>query len=193
MRIQLRLTSGKQTGSSMQRSRKVQMLASLTLGLTTAFAVAQQPAAPNLEELRAGFTAPPPQARLRCYWWWLNGHTDKATITHDLEAMRAKGFGGALLVDANGSNQVGNLNVPPGPTFASPAWMELYTHALREADRLGLEITLNITSGWNLGGPDVTPQQAAKLLTWTRTQVTGGENVHMQLPAPEVRNGFYRQ
>jgi hypothetical protein len=61
---------------------------------------AQEPAAvPTLSALRAGFLAPPPEARLRCYWWWLNGNTDKATITNDLEQMKAKGFGGALLVD----------------------------------------------------------------------------------------------
>ncbi len=137
--------------------------------------------APTLAQLRQGFATPPAEARLRCYWWWLNGHTDKATITHDLEEMKAKGFGGALLVDANGSDQNGNQNIPAGPVFASPAWVELYTHALREADRLGLEITLNITSGWNLGGPDVTPDQASKLLTWTRTQITGGTHVEVQL------------
>jgi hypothetical protein len=147
----------------------------------------------TLAELRAGFMAPPPQARLRCYWWWLNGHTDKATITHDLEEMKAKGFGGALLVDANGANQDGNENVPPGPTFGSPAWVDLYTHALREADRLGLEITLNITSGWNLGGPDVKPEDASKLLTWSQTAVKGGQHVVVKLAAPAQKNGFYRE
>ncbi|HEY4355569.1 MAG TPA: glycosyl hydrolase [Acidobacteriaceae bacterium] len=186
-----------------RRSRSVALLcaalpcAALSIGSP---AVAQQyaghpqkPAVLSITELRAGFQNPPPESRLRCYWWWLNGQTDKATITHDLEEMKAKGFGGALLVDANGANQTGNNNVPPGPTFGSPAWVELYTHALQEADRLGLEITLNITSGWNLGGPDVTPEQASKLLTWTRTQVTGGETLHLQLPAPTIHNGFYRQ
>jgi hypothetical protein len=156
-------------------------------------AVSPKPPVPTLAQLRAGFLTPPAEARLRCYWWWLNGHTDKATITHDLEEMKAKGFGGALLVDANGSEQNGNRNVPAGPTFASPAWIELYTHALREADRLGLEITLNITSGWNLGGPDVTPDQASKLLTWTRTEITGGAPVEVQLSAPASKNNFYRQ
>ena len=149
--------------------------------------------ATSLRSLRSGFTDPPPSARLRCYWWWLNGNTDKPTITHDLEEMKAKGFGGALLVDANGANQSGNRPVPAGPTFASPAWVELYTHALREADRLGLEITFNITSGWNLGGPSVTPEQASKLLTYARAEVTGGARVTLHLPAPETRNGFYRQ
>lgn len=161
---------------------------------------AQQRSAPSsqlpsssLASLGAGFSQPPQSARLRCYWWWLNGHTDKATITHDLEQMKAKGFGGALLVDANGADQGGNANVPPGPTFGSPAWRELYLHALREADRLGLELTLNITSGWNLGGPDVTPEQAAKLLTWSRTEITGGRRISLKLTPPPLRNNFYHQ
>jgi hypothetical protein len=141
--------------------------------------------------LRKGFEAPPPAARLRCYWWWLNGNTNEATITSDLEGMAAKGYGGALLVDADGSNQEGNRQVAAGPEFGSPAWVKLYVHALREAKRLGLEISLNITSGWNLGGPGVKPEDGSKILTWTRqTAVDGGEQV---LQTPAAQNGFYRQ
>src|ERR1700761_976101 len=147
---------------------------------------------PTLASMREGFAHPPLAARLRCYWWWLNGHTDEATITNDLEQMKSRGFGGALLIDANGADQNGNRPVPAGPTFGSPAWVNLYTHALREADRLGLEITLNITSGWNLGGPDVSPEQAAKILTWSRTAVEGDRQVHVVLPPPAARNGYYR-
>ena len=149
--------------------------------------------AASLTELRTGFVTPPPAARLRCYWWWLNGNTDAATITNDLEQMKAKGFGGALLVDADGADQDGNADVPAGPTFGSKPWTALYLHALREADRLGLEITLNITSGWNLGGPGVTPQYASKVLTWSGTQVEGGKAMTLALPMPASKNGFYRQ
>ena len=164
-------------------------------------ALAQAPSAqapsgarqPSLAALREGFAHPPAEARLRCYWWWLNGHTDKPTITHDLEEMKAKGFGGALLVDADGSSQGGNRQVSAGPTFGSPAWVELYTHALREADRLGLEITLNINSGWNLGGPGVAPEESSKVLTWSRTLVEGERRATVQLAAPAEKNGFYRQ
>jgi hypothetical protein len=148
---------------------------------------------PSIQIMREGFLKPPPSARLRCYWWWLDGNTDEATITHDLQEMKAKGFGGALLVDAGGASQNGNEPVPAGPTFGSPAWVKLFTHALKEADRLGLEITFNITSGWNLGGPDVTPAQASKLLTYTRTPVTGGKRIHTPLPMPVIRDGYYQQ
>lgn len=108
-----------------RRTLRFLTLASLTFALIAAeFLSAQQfsesPKNPTLAELRVGFATPPPSARLRCYWWWLNGNTDKATITHDLEEMKAKGFGGVLLVDANGSNQNGNRNVPPVPPSEVP-------------------------------------------------------------------------
>jgi hypothetical protein len=128
---------------------------------------------------------------LRCYWWWLNGSTTEATITSDLEGMAAKGYGGALLVDADGSNQTGNVEVPAGPEFGSTAWVKLYVHALKEARRLGLEITLNITSGWNLGGPGVKPEDGSKILTWTRQEAVLGAGQVLRMPAE--KNGFYRQ
>ncbi len=176
-------------------------LVSLSLLGVSTLSLSQQPvattAAPfpakdSLSSLRAGFRNPPSQARLRCYWWWLNGNTDKPTITRDLEEMKAKGFGGALLVDANGAGQNGNQPVPAGPQFGSPAWTELYLHALREADRLGLEITLNIMSGWNLGGPTVTPEDAAKLLTFHRATIDGGKQFDLAIAQPPSKNGFYR-
>ncbi len=142
--------------------------------------------------LREGFTSPPPQAKLRCYWWWLNGNTTEATITNDLTEMSRKGFGGVLLVDADGSSQGGNAGVPAGPTFGSPAWTQLYVHTLKVAAQLHLEVTLNITSGWNLGGPDVKPADASKLLTWSRTLVDA-RSVASPLTMPPIKNGFYKE
>ena len=163
-------------------------------GLLIALAVsaidlfAQSPAS-----LRAGFLAPPPAAKLRCYWWWLNGNTTEAAITHDLNEMKAKGYGGAILVDANGSDQGGNAGVPAGPLFGTPQWVKLYLFALDTAKKLGLEISLNATSGWNLGGPGVGPQDGAKVLTFSRQIVEGGGLRSVQLAMPPVRNNFYRQ
>ena len=144
------------------------------------------------DELEAGFANPPRSARLRAYWWWLNGNVTKASITRDLEQMKAKGFGGALICDAGGAEQDGNDQVPHGPTFFTPEWRELYKHTLREADRLGLEMSLNIQSGWNLGGPVVTPDDAAKKLTWSEAVLRGPTNCDQALPMPKARDGYYR-
>src|SRR5262245_37813754 len=54
----------------------------------------------SYSQLQQGFKAPPHEARLRCYWWWLNSMATKESITRDLEQMKAKGYGGASIVDA---------------------------------------------------------------------------------------------
>lgn len=162
------------------------------LGVAVALGSSLPSAAQANGALRAGFENPPQSAKLRCYWWWLNGHTTEAAIDRDLHAMKDKGYGGAILVDANGSDQGHNRNVAPGPLFGSPQWVKLYLHALDVAQQLGLEISLNAGSGWNLGGPGVTPQDAAKVLTFSQTVVEGGGARTVQLPAPVSKNGFYR-
>ena len=146
-------------------------------------------AAASLED---GWNNPPTHARLRAYWWWLNGNVTSNAITRDLEAMKAKGFGGAIICDADGASQDGNDKVPHGPTFFSPAWRGLFKHTLHEAGRLGLEMSLNIQSGWNLGGPMVTADDAPKKLAWTELRVTGGTNRVVQLVQPAARDNFYR-
>ena len=138
------------------------------------------------------FLNPPPEARVRAYWWWLNGNVTKEAITRDLEEMAAKGFGGALICDAGGAEQDGNDRVPHGPTFFSDEWRELYKHALREAERLGLEMSLNIQSGWNLGGPTVPAEDAPKKLVWSELRVTGPARIERALPEPRHAPEFYR-
>ncbi|MGC3958956.1 MAG: glycosyl hydrolase [Verrucomicrobiota bacterium] len=153
------------------------------------FLLAQATMADQLESV---WNNPPQDARLRAYWWWINGNVTKQSITRDLEQMKAKGFGGALICDADGSSQDGNDRAPHGPTFFTPEWRELYKHTLREADRLGLEMSLNIQSGWNLGGPMVTQEDAPKKLVWTETRVAGGTNIALKLAQPKGRDSYYR-
>ena len=141
--------------------------------------------------LERGWSDPPNEARVRAYWWWLNSNVTRASITHDLEEMKAKGFGGAVLFDAGGAEQEGNAPVPHGPTFFSPQWRELYKHTLREGDRLGMEISLNIQSGWNLGGPMVRSEDAAKKLVWSESTLSGPAKFSTRLPEPNHKDPYY--
>lgn len=146
-----------------------------------------------LDPLESGFANPPSEARLHAYWWWLNGNVTKEAITRDLEAMKEKGFGGALIMDAGGADNDGNEQVPPGPTFGTAAWRELFRHTLREGRRLEMELALNIQSGWNLGGPSVTPADAKKILCWTETVVVGPGHITTNLPAAKARSGLLEE
>lgn len=146
------------------------------------------------EALAQEFGNPPRKAGIRCWWWWLNGNVTQASITKDLEAMAAKGFSGAMIFDAGTELRWGpDEPVPAGPVFAGPNWTELFLHALQEARRLGLELGLSIQSGWNLGGPSVTPDDAAKQLTWSSLEISGPGPVEKILPVPEHRDGYYRE
>jgi len=146
----------------------------------------------NFNELEKGFLNPPHSAGVRCYWWWLNGNVTEEAITRDLEEMKDKGFNGALIFDADGSSQSGNRQVPAGPLFASPEWTKLFVHACKEAKRLDLELSLNIQSGWNLGGPGVTAEKATQQLVWSKTKVKGEISFKQLLKLPVEPGKFYR-
>lgn len=138
-------------------------------------------------ELEQHFHTPQLESRLHVFWWWLNGIATKESITRDLEEMKAKGFGGAIIFDAGSSDYSQEYKEICGPRFMSPKWMELYSHAVREADRLGLELSINLQSGWNPGAPCVTPEYAAKKLTYSEKLIEGGRRVEVRLPIPPNR------
>jgi hypothetical protein len=142
--------------------------------------------------IRTNFQQPERASGVNCWWWWLNGNVNRAAITKDLTAMKARNFQGAMIFDAGGHNQRGNNNIPQGPLFGSDEWNELFVFALDEAKRLGLEMGFNIQSGWNLGGPRVTPQYAAKQLTFSEMEVSGGKEILLKLSLPNNRDGFYK-
>ncbi|MGL5017976.1 MAG: glycosyl hydrolase [Luteolibacter sp.] len=142
--------------------------------------------------LEQGWENPPRLAQTRVWWWWLNGDTDKPTITRDLEAMKANGIGGANVIDAGGDNQEGNRRVPHGPDFGSKEWRELFSHAVAEAERLGLELGFNIQSGWNLGDPKVPIEESSKRVSFSTTPVSGGRALDLKLAQPPAKAEFYR-
>ncbi|MBS1567373.1 MAG: glycoside hydrolase family 2, partial [Bacteroidetes bacterium] len=140
--------------------------------------------------IRQGFANPPAESKLRCYWWWLNSMATKASITRDLEQMKEKGYGGASIVDAGSSNYQVAFKTQAGPVFMSPAWMELYKHAVKEAQRLGIELSGNVQSGWNPGGPTITPELALKKIVYSEVTVEGGRELQIALPQPTVKLAY---
>ena len=142
--------------------------------------------------LATGFRRVPELSRIRAFWWWLNGNVDKEAILRDLKQMKAAGMAGALVYDAGGPAKGGNEDVPDGPMFGSPPWIELFRYAISNAHDLGLEMGLNAQSGWNLGGPTVQPEDAMKKITFSRVTAKGPAPAHMRLPMPPAKEGFYR-
>ena len=101
------------------------------------------------------FANPPESAKPWCYWWWINGHADRETITADLEAMKRLGFGGVLMFDSRGYWDDTDHVVNPKPEigWGTDKWYDLLEFSIRECARIGLEFTMNASaSGGTLNG-----------------------------------------
>ena len=150
------------------------------------------PYAPSAD-LEADFLNPPGYARTRAYWWWLEGYMTRQGVVDDLTAMKEAGITGAIVFDAGSSGYYNGqltyhnsvLRTPSGPGFMSPEWRNLFGYACHVADSLEIEMSLSITSGWNDGGPWVTPEYASQKLVWSETVIDGDQKLDMQLPLPE--------
>jgi len=139
----------------------------------------------SISGLATGFTSPPASSRPGAYWCWLNGDVTKASITYDLEEMHAKGMGRAEIWDvALRDDPDGIYGV--GPAFLSDESVEMIKHALAEGKRLGVDIGMVASSGWNAGGSWVTPDWAAKALYSSEFKLAGGQSYSGPLPFPEL-------
>jgi (4-O-methyl)-D-glucuronate---lignin esterase len=144
-------------------------------------------AAPNsTDPLAAGFQSPPPSARPHTWWHWMNGNVTKEGITADLESMQRVGIGGAQIFNAS-------EGIPPGPVkFNSPEWHEMFSFAVKEADRLGLELCIHNCAGWSSsGGPWNSTEQSMQHVVMTETKVPGDQKFSGTLPQPKTEWNVY--
>lgn len=144
---------------------------------------ASNAAATNLGAL---FSNPPHAAKPWVYWFWMDGNVSREGISTDLQAMHDVGLGGVILMEVD-------VGVPRGPVrFMSAEWRELFRHAAREAERLGLEITLNAGPGWTgSGGPWVKPEQSMQHLVASTHSVLGPSRFEGRLPQPKPRKPHF--
>jgi len=166
----------------MHRVRSRVILLALASWVAAGASVCGQPG----KQLERGFLDPPPSARPHTWWHWMDGNVTKEGITLDLEAMKHVGIGGAQIFQVA-------VGIPKGPVlYNSPEWRELIQHALREADRLGIEICLHNCAGWSSSGaPWVKPEHAMQMLVTAETRVQGPTRFDAVLPQPETRLGYY--
>ena len=137
--------------------------------------------------LERTFSTPPDSARPWVYWFWKNGNISREGITADLEAMERVGIGGVIMMEVA-------LTVPRGPVeFFSEPWRGLFKHAVDEAGRLGLKISINSAPGWTgSGGPWVKPEQSMQKVVSSETKLAGPRRLDQVLAQPETLHGFYR-
>ena len=155
-------------------------------GWSSAWASPSRSVPAGAGELERNFANPPASARPWVYWMWMDGNLSREGLTADLEAMQSAGIGGVMIMEVD-------VGVPKGPVkFMSPEWRQLFKHVVAEAERLGLQITLNAGPGWTgSGGPWVKPEQSMQHLVASAVEVAGPTNFDAVLPRPSPRKPYF--
>ncbi|MDR2473509.1 MAG: glycosyl hydrolase [Tannerella sp.] len=137
--------------------------------------------------LEQGFDEPPTSAKPGVYWYFMDGNLSAEGMTKDLEAMKNAGIGHVLFLEVNVGIKRGEVD------FLSEKWQELFVHAVRECERLNINMILGIGPGWNgSGGPWVEASQSMQHLVYSITPVSGGKGVQtISLPVPPPKQPFF--
>lgn len=141
--------------------------------------------------LEEQFRHPSGEAKPFTLWYWMFGASTKEALTADLEAMKEVGLGGAYMVHIKTPDQ-GPAFPDPAPQL-SPQWWSNVTHAINEADRLGLKLGMHICDGFALaGGPWFTPEESMQKVVFTETVVEGGYIHKLPIAQPQSYEGYYK-
>ncbi|MFO7933431.1 MAG: glycosyl hydrolase [Bacteroidales bacterium] len=141
-----------------------------------------EPAPVSPEE---GFRDPPLQVRPKGYWDWINGNFDLERLTVELEKAKAQGMAGYDIFDIGAVSNPGDM-VPAGPAFMGEECLEGIAHAVREAERLGMELGLILSSSWDAGGSWIKPEHGSMALYQSTVTFHGPGTFEGILPFPEL-------
>ncbi len=144
------------------------------------------PGTQDIDQLINGFKSPPDSAKPGVYWYFMDGNINRESLTKDLESMKQAGISNLMYLEVN-------VGVPRGDVdFFSDEWQQLFAHAVKEAERLGIEISLGLGPGWTgSGGPWVKPEESMQHIVGESVIVQGGKKSDIWLPVPPPKRPFF--
>lgn len=129
------------------------------------------------DSLQAGFLNPPADCWPHTRWWWPGNPLSKEEITRELEEMRSHGIRGVEQISMDSVYEKGNI------PYLSDEFMEMLKHAVKEAKRLGMEVSLNFGGpGWIIGGEWVKEEDKSKDMVPTFMDIAGNQRYSGNLP-----------
>ena len=119
-------------------------------------------------------------------WWWFGPAVEKAELAHELQTMKAGGFGGAEVQPVYALElddpAKGFRNLP----YLSPEFLNMVGFTAQTAQDLGMQLSLTLGSGWPYGGSYVTVNEAAGHLRVVTDAVPESAT---SIAIPSIRNG----
>ena len=122
---------------------------------------------------------PPRRKQPGTRWWWFGNAVDRQSELQSRGAGQA-GIGGVEITPIYGVRN-GEANYIE---YLSPKWMEMLSHTIGEAERLGMKVDMNTGTGWPFGGPGVTVADAATKVQFKEYEVEGGARTELEITRP---------
>ena len=128
------------------------------------------------------FLSPPEDARVMMRWWWFGPSVTRPELLREMQQMKAGGIGGFEIQPvyplALDDPQAGFRNFP----YLSDEFLQDVRYANDEAAKLGLRVSLTLSSGWPYGGPNTPVTEAAGAIHLETKLIAAGET-SIALPA----------
>lgn len=99
-------------------------------------------------------------------WWWMGSAVDNEGLDKQLTSLHNVGFGGVAVVPVYGAIGYEQKYLK----YLSPSWMNALDYTTAKASSLNMGVDISVGTGWPIGGPQVSVQDAAtKLIVQTYT------------------------
>ncbi len=112
-------------------------------------------------------------------WWWLGSAVDETNLQALMAEYAGKGIGTLEITPIYGVQSKYMSGKPANITFLSSQWMNMLKKAESLGKEYGIQIDMNMGTGWPYGGPSVTLDEAAGKL---ETKTTGYVDVSESNP-----------
>ena len=121
-------------------------------------------------------------------WWWLGSAVTEKGLTWQMEQMASHGIGTLEITPLYGvqGNDANNIS------FLSPKWMQMLEYTIKEGKRLGIQIDMNLGTGWPFGSPETPLSEAACKVVVVDSLVDSKLAKSITLSAPQKEQRYAR-
>lgn len=113
------------------------------------------------------------QTRPWAFWWWMGSAVDETNLTREMQRYHDAGMGGVHIIPIYGAKGWESNYVD----YLSPRWMQLMGYSVSEAKRLSMGVDMTLGTGWCLGGPTVSDEDANASVVVRTFDVSAGDKM----------------
>ena len=114
-------------------------------------------------------------------WWWMGSAVDEKNISRLLNEYKKVGFGGIEIVPIYGAKGYESRYIK----YLSPQWMKILDFTTKQAAALDMGVYISVGTGWPIGGPQVSADDAATKLIIQSYSIKAGEKLTEKIVVTE--------